>query len=78
MIDLLELRKKIEEYVKFPIQEDTNLLDGALDSFALVNLLNYLELKSKQNNFKIDFDCLITSGKLSINLISKHIKEENK
>jgi aryl carrier-like protein len=78
MIDLIELRIKIEEFVKFPVDEDTNLLDGALDSFALVNLLNYLELKSKENQFKINFDSLITSGRLSMNLISKHIEEENK
>jgi aryl carrier-like protein len=78
MIDLMELRIKIEEFAKFPVDEDTNLLDGALDSFALVNLLNYLELKSKKNQFKINFDSLITSGRLSISLISKHIEEENK
>lgn len=69
---------EIKTLTKKRFSSDSNLLEGILDSFALVNLLGFLERLGRKQNIDLDLDLLITGGALSVESILLHIESQKK
>ena len=70
---ITELRAGLTKITMLPLEDHDNFYDLGIDSFSLVEIINYLETFTQKNHLKINFDALITEDTLSIEMIIKHL-----
>ncbi len=69
--------EKIQSIVGRPVALSENLLDDAIDSISLVELINLVDDLAKERKIKIDLDALISEDELTPQLIIEKLSINN-
>lgn len=72
-----KLKDGLHEISSRDFQADENLLAGAIDSLAWVELINLVEALAQEKSMSVDLESLLTRQKLTLNMILEILNEEH-
>lgn len=69
-----EIHKAILEGLGVDLQQDDDIYESNIDSFAVVKVMNIVDKLAKENNCELNLDEIFTLDKVSIELIASFFK----